>query len=111
MSTVEYRVTWTIDVDASDPVEAAYRAQSAAQRYGTEATVFQVQQRDSHEAEWTFTDPMEVDLSATSWEYWFSEDGGTTFRQVGIVGTEVRAHIEAVPTQAPRYVRRFIPAR
>lgn len=111
MSTVEYRVTWTIDVDASDPVEAAYQAQGDAQRYGTEATVFQVQQRDSHEAEWTFTDPMEVDLSAISWEYWFSEDGGATFRQVGIVGTEVRAHIEGTAVGGGQYVRRFIPAR
>jgi hypothetical protein len=38
----EYRVIWTIDVDAADPREAAEKARAAQVRPDTTATVFQV---------------------------------------------------------------------
>lgn len=40
-----YRVTWEIDVDGEDPLEAAGRARQHACRPGTTATIYAVRER------------------------------------------------------------------
>lgn len=60
---MEYRVTWTIDVEADTPLDAAVKARGMQIRPNTTATVFEVQERRGHvRAEWA-APIVEVDLS------------------------------------------------
>lgn len=42
-----------------------------------------------------------------TYEYWFSEDAGRTWRMVGLIGSDARQHIESVPTTG-KFRRRFV---
>lgn len=44
----EYKVTWTVDVEADDPVEAARKALEIQRDPESIATLFEVQKHDSH---------------------------------------------------------------
>lgn len=57
---MEYRVTWTVDVDADTPLDAAVKARGMQTRPNTTATVFDVVAREHGEDAGL---PEEIDLS------------------------------------------------
>lgn len=56
MTLYAYRVIWEIDVEASDPVDAARKARDAQRRLGTTATIFQVVRLGEDELAYELTD-------------------------------------------------------
>jgi hypothetical protein len=53
----DYFVSWEIEIEADNPIEAALKAREAQTRIGTRSTVFNVYGDDA-------SDPIRVDLTA-----------------------------------------------